>query len=129
DTYLEALPLGNGNLGALIMGNPSHDRIILNEKSLWSGGVQDADREDAHLYLKEIQNLLLVGDNKAAQELLQEHFVSKGRGSGFGSGANDPYGSYQTLGDLWIQWSDTLSGYSDYSRMLNLEEALAVSRW
>ena len=129
DHYLEALPLGNGHIGALIFGNPNKDRIVLNEKSLWSGGVHDADREDAHLYLKEIQDLLLEGDNKAAQELLQEHFVSKGRGSGFGNGANDPYGSYQTLGDLRITWTDTLSGYSDYSRMLNLEEALAVSRW
>ena len=127
--YLEALPLGNGNLGALIMGNPNHDRIVLNDKSLWSGGVQDADREDAHLYLKEIQDLLLEGDNKGAQELLQEHFVSKGRGSGFGSGANDPYGSYQTLGDLWIQWADTLTPYTDYSRILNLDDALALSSW
>src|SRR5690606_21660693 len=94
ENYLEALPLGNGNLGALIMGNSNQDRIILNEKSLWSGGVQDSDREDAHLYLRDIQDLLLKGNNKEAQELLQEHFVSKGRGSGFGNGANDPYGSY-----------------------------------
>src|SRR5690606_18932313 len=129
DHYLEALPLGNGHIGALVFGDPNQDRIVLNEKSLWSGGVHDTDREDAHLYLKPIQDLLLKGDNKAAQELLQEHFVSKGRGSGFGSGANDPYGSYQTLGNLRITWADTLSGYTDYSRTLNLEEALAVSRW
>ena len=129
DHYLEALPLGNGHIGALIFGNPNNDRIVLNEKSLWSGGVHDADRGDAHVYLKEIQDLLLEGNNKAAQELLQEHFVSKGRGSGFGNGAKEPYGSYQTLGSLRIAWTDTLSGYTDYSRTLNLEEALAVSRW
>ncbi|MEX2593797.1 MAG: glycoside hydrolase family 95 protein [Anditalea sp.] len=128
-SYLEALPLGNGNLGALIMGNPNRDRIILNEKSLWSGGVQDADREDAHEYLKKIQNLLLSGENKAAQELLQEHFISKGRGSGYGNGANDPYGSYQTLGDLWINWADTLSPFSNYKRVLDLENAMANTNW
>ena len=127
--YLEALPLGNGHIGALIFGNPNGDLIVLNEKSLWSGGVYDADKEDAHLYLKEIQGLLLEGDNKAAQELLQEHFVSKGRGSGFGNGAKDPYGSYQTLGNLRITWADTLATYTDYARILDLEEAVATSRW
>ena len=129
DHYLEALPLGNGHIGALVFGNPNNDRIVLNEKSLWSGGVHDADREDAHSYLQEIQNLLLEGNNKAAQELLQEHFVSKGRGSGHGSGANDPYGSYQTLGNLRITWADTLSAYTDYSRILHLEQALTVTQW
>src|SRR5690554_5091238 len=129
DHYLEALPLGNGHIGALIFGNPNKDRIVLNEKSLWSGGVHDADREDAHTYLKEIQHLLLVGDNKAAQELLQQHFVSKGRGSGFGRGANDHYGSYQTLGDLWITWTDTLTAFTNYRRTLDLEEAMAVTGW
>lgn len=127
--YLEALPLGNGNLGAMIMGNPNTDRIILNEKSLWSGGVQDADRENAHKYLPEIQALLLKGDNKAAQDLLQEHFVSKGKGSGYGSGANEPYGSYQTLGDLWISWHDTLSELSSYKRVLDIESAVASTSW
>src|SRR5690606_18932884 len=110
-------------------GNPNQDRIVLNEKSLWSGGAHDADREDAHLYLKPIQDLLLKGDNKAAQQPLQEHFGSKGRGSGFGNGAKDPYGSYQTLGDLKITWTDTLSSYSDYTRSLDLEEALALTQW
>lgn len=129
DHYLEALPLGNGHIGALVFGNFNQERIVLNEKSLWSGGVHDADREDAHLYLKPIQDLLLKGDNEAAQQLLQEHFVSKGRGSGFGNGAKDPYGSYQTLGDLKITWTDTLSSYSDYTRSLDLEEALAVTQW
>ncbi len=127
--YLESLPLGNGQLGAMIMGNPNRDRIILNEKSLWSGGVQEADREDAYQYLKPIQQYLLEGKNKEAQALLQEHFISKGEGSGHGRGANVPYGSYQTLGDLWIHWQDTLSTYTDYSRRLDLENALATTQW
>lgn len=129
DHYLEALPLGNGHIGALVFGDPNDDRIVLNEKSLWSGGVHDSDREDARLYLKPIQDFLLEGDNKAAQELLQKHFISRGRGSGHGNGAKDPYGSYQTAGDLRITWTDTLSSYTDYSRTLHLEEAVAISRW
>jgi alpha-L-fucosidase 2 len=127
--HLESLPIGNGHLGGMIFGNPNRDRVILNEKSLWSGGVQDADREDAYQYLKEIQTLLLNGNNKEAEALLQEHFVSKGVGSGYGNGANEHYGSYQTLGDLFITWKDTLVGYTDYSRILDLQEAIATTSW
>lgn len=127
--FTESLPIGNGRLGAMIFGNPNRERLILNEKSLWSGGMQDADREDANQYLEQIQTLLLEGKNKEAQNLLQANFVSKGVGSGYGTGANEHYGAYQTLGDLWITWKDTLSEVSNYSRILNLEEAIASVKW
>ncbi|QDH79756.1 glycoside hydrolase family 95 protein [Echinicola soli] len=127
--YLEALPLGNGQLGGMVFGNPNRERIVLNEKSLWSGGVQDADRDNAHAHLDEIQRLLLQGKNKEAEQLLQENFVSKGEGSGHGRGANVHYGSYQTLGDLWINWLDTASAYSDYNRILDLNRGVATTTW
>lgn len=128
-TFQEALPLGNGRIGALIGGNPNKDKITLNEITLWSGGVQDADRENAHQYLKPIQDYLLKGQNKEAQELLQKQFVSKGAGSANGAGKNAPYGAYQTMGDLLINWKDTTAAYSGYSRILNLEKAIATTKW
>jgi alpha-L-fucosidase 2 len=128
-SFQEALPLGNGRLGALIGGNPNKDKITLNEISLWSGGVQDADNENAHNYLKPIQDYLLKGQNKEAQELLQQQFVAKGAGSGSGNGQNVPYGCYQTMGDLFISWKDTTAAYSDYHRTLNLEKAIAKTSW
>ncbi|WP_026955067.1 glycoside hydrolase family 95 protein [Algoriphagus vanfongensis] len=127
--FTESLPIGNGRLGAMIFGDPTRDRIILNEKSLWSGGVQDADREDAFQYLEPIQSLLLQGKNQEAQELLQQNFVSKGVGSGYGTGANEHYGAYQTLGDLWITWQDTLGEFSKYKRVLDLENAISSVSW
>lgn len=128
-SFQEALPLGNGRLGALIGGNPNKDKITLNEISLWSGGVQDADNENAHNYLKPIQDYLLKGQNKEAQELLQQQFVAKGAGSGSGNGRNVPYGCYQTMGELLISWKDTTAAYSDYHRTLNLEKAIAKTSW
>ncbi|WP_200801008.1 glycosyl hydrolase family 95 catalytic domain-containing protein [Pedobacter caeni] len=128
-SFQEALPLGNGRLGALIGGNPNKDRITLNEISLWSGGVQDADHENAHQYLKAIQDYLVKGQNKEAQELLQKQFVAKGAGSGSGNGQNVPYGCYQTMGDLFISWKDTTTAYLDYHRTLNLEKAMARTTW
>ncbi|HEU5146359.1 MAG TPA: glycoside hydrolase family 95 protein, partial [Chryseosolibacter sp.] len=125
--YTESLPLGNGRLGAMMFGNPRKERIALNEISLWSGGPQDADRDSAHHYLKPIQDLLLGGNNRAAQSLLQKHFVAEGVGSGYGNGADDKYGCYQTLGDVFIAWADSAERVSNYSRHLDLEKALATT--
>ena len=127
--FQEALPLGNGRLGALIGGNPNIDKIVLNEISMWSGGPQDGDNENAHLYLKQIQDYLVKGQNKEAQELLQKQFVAKGAGSGYGQGKDVPFGCYQTLGDLWIHWKDTASNYSNYKRTLDLSKAIATTTW
>ena len=51
DNFTESVPLGNGRLGAMVFGQPIRERIVLNEISMWSGGVQDANRADAWQYL------------------------------------------------------------------------------
>lgn len=127
--YLEALPLGNGRIGALISGNPGNDRITLNEISLWSGGVQDADNDTAYRILPRIQEHLLHGRNREAQELMQRYFVCKGEGSGRGAGANVPFGAFQVLGDLQLLWKDPLTAYTNYQRTLNVATAVATTSW
>lgn len=127
--YQEALPLGNGRIGALISGHPWNDRITLNEISLWSGGVQDADNDTAYRVLPRIQQLLLEGHNRQAQDLLQKYFVCKGQGSGRGRGANVPFGAYQVLGDLHLRWKDSASSWTNYQRVLDLEKAVAATTW
>ena len=57
--FYQALPLGNGRLGALVFGGVDEERIVLNESSLWSGSREEADRPDAHKALPEIRRLLL----------------------------------------------------------------------
>ncbi len=126
-SFTQSLPLGNGRLGAMVYGGTHKERIALNEISLWSGGPQDADKDSAWLYFKPIQNLLLAEKNKEAEDLLQKHFVCKGKGSGSGKGADEEYGCYQTMGDLWINWSDTESRISHYKRTLNLQNANATT--
>ncbi|MDR1340218.1 MAG: glycoside hydrolase family 95 protein [Prevotellaceae bacterium] len=126
--YTESLPLGNGRLGAMIFGNPDIETIALNEISLWSGGYQDADREDANRHLKEIQDLLLAKKNSEAQSLMQKTFVCKGPGSGNGRGAEGEYGCYQMFSDLNIEWDDK-SEYTNYERVLDIEDAVACVSW
>ncbi len=125
--FTESMPLGNGRLGAMVFGSTTKERIALNEISLWSGGPQDADNENAYKFLPAVQQFLLQGKNKEAQELLQKNFVAKGRGSGFGTGAKDKYGCYQTMGDLIIKWKDSSSTATNYKRWLNLETAKATT--
>lgn len=123
--FTESLPVGNGRLGAMMFGSPGKERIALNEISLWSGGPQHADIDSAYRYLKPIQELLLEGNNREAQKLLEKHFVANGVGSGFGQGAGEKYGSYQALGDLIIEWKEAAIPVSNYHRVLNLELATA----
>ncbi|WP_121354355.1 glycoside hydrolase family 95 protein [Flavisolibacter nicotianae] len=127
--FTQALPLGNGRLGAMVFGGTSQERIVLNEISMWSGGVEDPNRHDAHEHLPEIQRLLQQEKNKEAQDLLQRYFTCAGKGSGNGSGAHVKFGCYQTLGDLFIRWHDTAAAVTAYNRVLQLDKALATTTW
>ena len=93
--FTQSIPLGNGRLGAMVYGNPIKERIVLNENSMWSGGVENPNIKDASQHLPEIQRLLKEEKNKEAQELLQKYFVSAGQGSAYGNGAKAKYGCYQ----------------------------------
>ncbi|MCX6573262.1 MAG: glycoside hydrolase family 95 protein, partial [Candidatus Aminicenantes bacterium] len=123
--WLKALPVGNGFLGAMVFGDVNRERLQLNEKSVWSGSPGDNDNPEAEASLGEIRRLLFEGKYKEATELALRTQVCKGAGSGNGNGANVPFGCYQTLGDLWLDFG-TSSGYEDYRRELDLERGLAT---
>ncbi len=121
----ESTPLGNGRLGAALYGGVTEERIVLNESGMWSGSPQDADRPDAHLALPEIRRLLLEGKNHEAEALVNANFTCAGEGSGKGSGANTPFGCYQTLGNLRLSFpASTTAEVKNYRRTLDLAEAV-----
>ncbi len=103
----EALPIGNGRMGAMIFGGLGRDRIALNEESVWSGSRAENNRDDAAKNLPEIRRLLLDGKNVEAEALVNQTFTCKGAGSGRGSGSGVPFGCYQALGDLNILWKNS----------------------
>lgn len=100
----ESTPLGNGRLGAALYGGITEERVFLNETGMWSGSPQEADRPDAHKALPEIRRLLLEGKNHEAEALVNAHFTCAAEGSGHGTGANIPFGCYQTLGQLRLSF-------------------------
>ena len=124
-TWEEALPVGNGQLGAMVFGGVDHERIQLNEKSLWSGGPQDADNPEALGALPQIRKLLFEGRYAEAEELTCRTQVCKGRGSNEGAAPRSDYGCYQTLGDLLLDHGPFAGVGGSYRRELDLDEGIA----
>lgn len=118
----ETLPLGNGRIGAMPDGGINHERILLNEESMWSGSWYDASNPDALAALPEIRSLLLQGRNLEAQDMMYKRFVCAGGGS-----ASAAYGSYQLLGHLDLRFDLNEDGVSDYKRGLILDDAEAYT--
>jgi alpha-L-fucosidase 2 len=120
----EALPIGNGRLGAMVFGGVASERLQLNEDSLWSGSPQDADNPEALKALPEIRRLLFAGKYGEAEKLANRTLICKGAGSGHGRGARVPYGTYQSLGDLRLEFGgDSNSPAMNHRRELDLSTA------
>lgn len=120
--WLKALPLGNGSLGAMVYGDVNLERIQLSEESMWSGSQDDNNNPDAYPAQAIIRTLLFEGKYKEASALTRKTQISKGPGTG-GHGAEIPYGSFQTLGDLWLDFGHE-TDFEDYYRELDLEDAV-----
>jgi alpha-L-fucosidase 2 len=110
----QALPLGNGRLGAMVFGNINGERIQLNENSLWMGGPRDTNNPDALTHLAEVRRLLFAGLPVEAYAVAEKH--SMGR----------PFRleSYQSLGDLRLTFEhDGMP--ADYRFELDIDSAIA----
>jgi alpha-L-fucosidase 2 len=117
--WLKALPIGNGSVGGMVYGDVVTERIQLNEKSLWSGSPTDNDNPDSYGSIDSIRNLLYAGKYQEAHKLAEQTQICKGAGSGHGNGATVPFGCFQTLGDLWLEFGAG-EPYRDYHRELDM---------
>ncbi|MBQ4398386.1 MAG: glycoside hydrolase family 95 protein [Bacteroidales bacterium] len=121
----ECFPLGNGHLGMMPDGGVEQETITLNDITLWSGAPSDDSNSLALESLPEIQRLLKEGKNDEAQNLMYETFVCGGEGSGHGQGAKVPFGCYQTLGNMTIEYQyPDEDSVTNYRRTLCLNDAI-----
>jgi alpha-L-fucosidase 2 len=111
--WTEALPVGNGRLGAMVYGGIGKEKIQFNEETLWSGQPHDYAHKDAYEVLDELRQLLWDGKQKQAHKLGNERFMSQ------------PFGQlcYQPFGNVLMEFPDHEDA-SDYMRKLNLENAV-----
>ena len=114
--WMEALPVGNGRMGAMVFSDPVNERIQLNEDSMWPGGPEWADKnKGTPTDLDEIRKLLREGKNVEADKLIVERFSHKSIKF-----------SHQTLGDMSIKFANN-DQFSDYKRWLSLDSAVVTT--
>jgi alpha-L-fucosidase 2 len=113
-SWNEALPVGNGRLGAMIFGTVPRERIQFNEETLWTGEPHDYSHPGASAYLDTIRQLLFAGKPRDAENVAMEHFMSIPLGQK----------AYQPFGDLYIEFPGH-EKYTEYQRSLDISEALS----
>jgi len=109
----EALPVGNGRLGAMIYGRTDTELLQLNEDSVWYGGPQDRTPQDALKYLPQIREAIRSGDHTEAEKLATLAFFA------------NPISQrqYQPLGHLFLDFGHVPSLVTNYKRSLDLQTA------
>lgn len=116
--WVEALPLGNGRLGAMVFGNPAQEQLQLNEETIWAGQPNNNPNPAALQFLPQIREMVFAGKYAEAEQLATEKVMSQ-TNSGM---------PYQTFGDLRISFPGH-SQYTAYYRELSLDSALALVRY
>ena len=117
--WLEALPIGNSHLGAMVYGGTNTEQIQLNEETFWSGSPHNNNNPDAKVSIKEVRRLIFEGKEKEAEELIDKSFF-KG-----------PHGQkYLPLGDLMLSFKYQSQAIpTNYRRELNLGDALNTTSY
>ena len=129
----QSLPIGNGSIGANILGSVEAERITFNEKTLWRGGPNTAkgadyywnvNKQSAHI-LDEIRKAFVEGDQKKAEKLTRENFNSEVPYE-FSREKPFRFGNFTTMGEFYVETGLSTIGMSDYKRILSLDSAMAV---
>lgn len=129
----QSLPIGNGSLGANIIGSVDTERITFNEKTLWRGGPNTAkgaeyywnvNKHSAHV-LDEIRKAFTEGDQQKAEMLTRQNFNSE---VPYEANREKPFrfGNFTIMGEFYVETGLDTLGISDYKRILSLDSALAV---
>jgi alpha-L-fucosidase 2 len=115
--WLEALPVGNGRLGAMVYGDPSKECIQLNENTVWAGRPYRNDKAEAKEALGDVRKMIFDGKYKEALDLVNQKMIG------------GPHGmSYQTAGNLRLNFAGH-EHFTNYYRELDLEKATVSSRY
>ncbi|PVD50201.1 glycoside hydrolase [Terrimonas sp.] len=111
--WTDAMPVGNGRMGGMVFGRWNHERIQLNEESIWAGSKINNNNKQSATHLPEIQKALFEGDYKKAFELSSAYMV----------GTPPRVRSYEPLGNLFIDYA-WKSEPEQYKRSLTLNTGI-----
>jgi alpha-L-fucosidase 2 len=117
-TWENALPIGNGRLGAMVYGNVEKEIIQLNEHTVWSGGPNRNDNPASLTSLPEIRKLIFEGKHKEAEKLANQSIISR-----------QSHGQmFQPVGNLNLSFEGH-EKYTDYTRELDIEKAITKTSY
>ena len=111
----EALPLGNGRMGAMVYGGVVRERLLLNEESLWAGEKFESVPDDYYQNLRLIQDLVIEGHQVKADSLGRLLLTKKPT-------SKRPY---QPLGNIYIDMAHDGGNYTDYRRALDMRDGIS----
>ncbi len=114
--WLEALPIGNSHMGAMIYGGTDTEEIQLNEETFWSGSPHNNNSTESLEYLPEVRRLIFQGKEGEAAQLIDRHFVKGPHGMRF-----------LPLGSLKLSFAH--KDVTGYERALNLDDATATTSY
>lgn len=117
-SWPDALPVGNGRLGAMVFGAVAKERLQLNEETVWMGERRNRNNPQANR-TPEVRALLLAGKVHEAEALAQQVMM----------GVPDRLPCYQTLGDLWLEFDGIPEDVQQYRLELNLDTAIVSTRF
>ena len=112
--WLEALPLGNGQMAAMVFGGIADETIQLNESTFWSGSPHDNNSKTSLEHLDEVRQLIYAGREEEAEALINKEFIPGPHGQRF-----------LTLGSLRMHFENMPEQVEDYCRDLDLTRAVA----
>ena len=112
--WLEALPLGNGQMAAMVFGGIADETIQLNESTFWSGSPHDNNSKTSLEHLDEVRQLIYAGREEEAEALINKEFIPGPHGQRF-----------LTLGSLRMHFENMPEEVEDYCRDLDLTRAVA----
>ena len=112
--WLEALPLGNGQMAAMVFGGIADETIQLNESTFWSGSPHDNNSKTSLEHLDEVRQLIYAGREEEAEALINKEFIPGPHGQRF-----------LTLGSLRMHFENMPEKVDDYCRDLDLTRAVA----
>ncbi|MEH7901401.1 glycoside hydrolase family 95 protein [Rhizobium laguerreae] len=116
--WTDALPLGNGRLGAMVFGDPLREHLQINESTFWAGGPYQPVNPDAFDHLETVRQLIFDGRYAVAETLAEKHLMAR----------PIKQMSYQPIGDLHLEF-DHRESVSGYRRALDLDTAIATSSY
>lgn len=113
EEWVEALPVGNSRMGAMVYGGIDRERIQLNDETFWSGGPYNNNNPEGLAHLKDIRRLIFEGNEAEAEKLINQYYLTPHHGM-----------KYLTLGSLLINFNQSQE-VSDYTRRLDISNAVS----